>query len=208
MTHEVALVLAKSLQPMFDHGLVTTLSGLVKTATVQRDGGKVERFPYPFASETQPIMMTNSDLIPDSRSRAIIYFEGNDTNVSESTAQRTRMTSEVRLICWYDSSKFQVSGVPAKVDTVHTVLLSNILANLHKAKTIESPIKALNIDIIRVLDSTQRLFSNYTYKEERGQYLQAPYYAIGIDIRSTFQLSHSDGCFNKLLAVDSADECC
>lgn len=197
MNHAVAKVLAEALEPLYTIKLVSVLAGLVKTAVTETKDKKPKKFPIPFSSDSQPLQITNDSLIPDSSKRAIIYFEGNDTQMTDFTDKRSRMTSNLRLICWYNADQYET-----KRGSVHTALLSYVLGQIPKAKQLADDIYITKIDIGKIHDSTAKLFSQYTYKEERGQFMQPPYYAFGIDITVEFQLNHF--CHDIIIPIDTA----
>lgn len=200
MNAVIAQILSKRLEPLHSKQLVTTLSGLVKTASVVRDGGRVIKFPVPHDTETQNIIIENASLVPDYGQRAILYFEGLNSTISESVKNKTKMRSNLRLVCWYNAARFLKSGS----GTIHEMLLSEILRLLQTGRD-TNVVQGIVVSPTTVLDSTATLFSRYSYLEERGQYLLAPYFALGVDINVTYQLSHNC-CHGELLPVDV--DCC
>lgn len=201
MTNEIAKILAASLQPLYDTQVITTLAGLSKVATQKKQEATV-RFPVPYDEDSATYQMDRSQLVPDSRQRAIVYFEGNDSDITSFEGKKSKGRTSLKLICWYNSNKFSTIAQ----GTVHSVLTSAILNLIGKAKpTHDGVIQGLFIDVTRIYDSAANLFSRYTYKEEYGQYLQNPYFALGIDITVTYQINH--GCSTELLAVNATD-CC
>ncbi len=199
MTQEVAQMLAKSLIPMFDAGIITVLSGLVKTATVLSPEGKTIRFPIPYQSDDDALQIRNSALVPDSRQRCIVYFEEVDTDVTKSRENYTRFRSRLRLVCWFDVSKFQTT--PSNVQVALTARMTVDVRNTRSAEG--SPLLALKVVPGKLLNNVPALFSKYTYKEEKTQYLQAPYYAFGIDFTADYQINHDCKNDEILLPVQS-----
>lgn len=199
MNAVIAQILSKRLDQLHSRQLVTVLGGLVKTASVNRDGGRTIRFPVPFDTQTQNIRIDNSAFVPDSEQRAIIYFEGLNSTVTESVRNKSRLRSNLRLVCWYNSDKYIVKGS----STIHEVLISAILKLLQSGRDTDV-IQGIVVTPTTVLDSNSNLFSRYSYTEERGQYLLAPYYAFAIDLNVTYQLSHN--CHGNALPVDV--DCC
>lgn len=201
MTNEIARILSDSLQPLHDAQLITVLGGLSKVASQQRNQGTI-KFPVPYDEDSQQYQIENSALVPNAKQRAILYFEGNDTNITDFNTKKSKADTRVRLVCWYNMDKF--TKMPQGfVDSVFT---SKIMECISKAKPRpDGIIVGLSVDVTRLLDSANTLFSRYTYKEERGQYLQSPYFALGMDITVTYQINH--GCPIELLPVD-ADGCC
>ncbi|CAG5001948.1 hypothetical protein DYBT9275_02773 [Dyadobacter sp. CECT 9275] len=202
MTHEVARVLATALMPMYNHQLVTVLGGLVKMALTDK-GGKTVRFPVPHSDASQPMQIDNNAFIPDAKQRAIIYFEGTDSDIVSFDRDKSRMRTNLKLICWYNLNMFQVEGS----NSVAVTLLNNVLGLLPSASALPGEILALKTVATKVIDKGPNLFSQYTYKEERSQYLQDPYYAFGIDLSCTYQINHTSDCHGKLIPVDTV-ECC
>lgn len=200
MTPEVARILAVSLLPLYTNKLITVLSGLVKTASVDQDGKKV-RFPVPYDPDAMPFQIESTDLVPDSYQRGIIYFEGESAAIESGTANKTKMRSVLRLVCWYNSEKFELRQPGA----MHSALFGEIMALLRQAKRVPTNLHALTLEMQDVQETTPRLFSKYTYTEERGQYLQPPYFAFGITISATYQINHCDED-RKLFPVDAVPE--
>ena len=201
MNHLIAKILSESLRPMYDTKLVTTLGGLVSVASVKTKDNKDIRFPVPFGSNEQPVQISNNALVPDSRQRAIIYFEGNDSVTQSSSGEKSRITSNLRLVCWYQAERYQVSSGKS----VHSVLVSQVLGYLASAGKDSADVVITSITPGRIFDSTARIFNQYTYQQERGQYMQHPYYAFAIDLVVNFQINHK--CNGDLLPIDTAG-CC
>lgn len=201
MTNEIAKILAGSLQPLYDSQVITTLCGLSKVATQKKTEATV-RFPVPYDEDSPTYQMDRSQLVPDSRQRAIVYFEGNDSDITSFEGKKSKGRTALKLICWYDSNKFR----SLDRGSIHPILTSAILNLIGKARPKpDDVVQGFAIDVTRIYDSAASLFSRYSYKEEYGQYLQNPYFALGIDITVTYQINH--GCSTELLAVN-ADNCC
>lgn len=201
MTREVARILADSLVPLYNAQLITVLTGLVKTVSQERNQGTI-RFPVPYDTNSGSVQIENSALVPDKNQRAIVYFEGSDTSITEFARNKSRASSSVKLICWYNSLMF---AQPENI-SLHEVLIGNVLKHIAEARPEQdSIIKTFDIDVTRVYDSSPALFSKYSYREERGQYLQTPYFSFAIDITVDYQLNH--GCEYELIPID-ADHCC
>lgn len=201
MTNEIAKVLAGSLEPMVNQRLITVLCGLTKVAQQKRDTLTL-RFPVPYDYDSATYQIENSALVPDAKERAIVYFEGNDTDVAGFSQKRSQGRTSLRLVCWYDRSKYQSPDN----DSVHTVLMSQFLEYLGSARPpYDGVIATFQVDVTRIYDSVESLFSKYTYRQERSQYLLSPYFALGIDITVSYQINH--GCRKDLLPVNTA-ACC
>lgn len=200
MISEVARVLSLSLMPLYTNKIVTVLGGLAKTATVLKDG-KPLRFPIPYGAKSQSMQIEDDSFIPDSRQRAIIYFEGTNADITAYENNKSKFRAALKLVCWYNLEMFETVNSAS----VQISLLSEILGLLPGAKNISDEILGLTVIAGAVQDSTPKLFSQYSYKEERGQYLQPPYYSLGIDIVTTFQINH--GCHGKLIPINVGG-CC
>lgn len=203
MTNEVAKVLAGSLEPLYNAELITVLCGLTKVATQKKyDATTTVRFPVPYDYDSPVYQIEKSQLVPDKKQRAIVYFEGNDTDITSFVQNKSKGRTGLRLVCWYNSSAFES---PIN-DSIHSQLASKMLDLLWKAKPRpDGVIGGMTVEVTRILDSAGSLFSRYSYKEDYGQYLQNPYFAFGIDISVTYQINH--GCTTELVPVDAGD-CC
>lgn len=203
MTHEVAKILAGTLEPLYRGGQVTVLCGLVKTVSQSRDNGII-RFPVPYDSDAPMFQIENSELIPDQKQRAIVYFEGSDSLITDYQVKKSVVSGGLRLVCWYNSNRFQQESTDP--NTLHTSLIGNMLGLLkeHRLRP-DGVLTALSVNATRVIDSYDTLFSKYSYIKERGQYLQNPYFAFGIDLDVKYQINH--GCTTKPLLVNISD-CC
>ena len=200
MTHEAARLLAERLQPLYEQRIVTVLSGLVKTATQEKEG-KTIRFPVSFDTVTQPVEMKDADLVPDSRQRGILYFEGDDATVTRSEPNYTRYSANLRMVFWYNAKRYQLNG--DHPESIHTALMAAVLHYLNKGPKVPTLLQAFQFEITRVVQDN--LFSKYTYREEKSQFLLSPYYAFGIDLTATFQLNHNPICHDSLVIVDVND---
>lgn len=199
MTNEIAKILARSLEPRQNSEIITHLCGLTKEVRQQKDG-RVVRFPIPYDYDSANYQIDNSVLVPDQRYRSIVYFEGNDTSITGFEPKKSKASTSLRMVCWYDRSKFnKESSVP-----LHSGLISLFLSDLAQARPdIDSAIGGFKLDVNTIYDSVSSLFSRYTYVEERGQYLMAPYFAFGIDLTVTYQINH--GCNADLFPIDVAN---
>lgn len=201
MTNEVAKILAGALQPLYNAELITVLCGLTKVVTQQKDKTTV-KFPVPYDYDSPVYQIENSALVPDERQRAIVYFEGNDSDLTSFSQNKSKGSTRLKLVCWYNTNMLQ----HPQNESIHPVLVSKINGLIGKVKTHpDSIIQGFQVEATRVYDSAASLFSRYTYKEERGQYLQNPYFALGIDFTVTYQINH--GCTSELLAINARD-CC
>jgi len=201
MTREVARILAESLIPLYNKEVITVLTGLVKTVSQERNNNTI-RFPVPYDTNSGAVQIENSALVPDKTQRAIIYFEGSDTSITDFDKRKSQASSALKLVCWYNSLMF---NQPENI-SLHEVLIGNVLKYIAEARPEpDSVIKTFGIDVTRVYDSNPALFSKYSYREERGQYLQTPYFSFAIDITVEYQLNH--GCDYELIPID-ADHCC
>lgn len=203
MTNEIAKILAGSLEPLYNAELITVLCGLTKVATQQKASATTTvRFPVPYDYDSPTFQIENSDLVPNSKQRAIVYFEGNDTDITSFVQNKSKGRTGLRLVCWYNSQWFQ----SPEGHSIHSLLTSNILKLIWKARPLpDGIIGGFETEVTRIYDSASTLFSRYSYKEDYGQYLQNPYFALGIDITVTYQINH--GCTSELLAVN-ANDCC
>lgn len=201
MTNEIAKILANALSPLVDSQIITTLCGLSKVAT-QKKAESTVRFPVPYDDSSPSYQIDRSQLVPDNRQTAIVYFEGNDTDITSFEGKKSKGRTSLKLVCWYNSQKLE----NPRGGSAHVILVSKILSLISKAKSRpDDVVQGLEIDVTRIYDSSAALFSRYTYKEEYGQYLQNPYFALGIDITVTYQINH--GCTSELLAANAVD-CC
>lgn len=185
MTHEVARMLASSLLPLYTRNLVTVLGGMVKTATQKRDE-KTVKFPVPFSSESMPLRVGNEDFVPDYRQRAILYFEGENAVIESNEVNKTKLSSNLRLVCWFNAEKFETTDG----SSVHVALFAEIMALLPKATRLPGKALGMKLKFSDVQESVPRIFSKYSYTEERGQFLLPPFYAFGIGINASYQINH------------------
>lgn len=187
--------------PLYNKEVITVLTGLVKTVSQERNNGTI-RFPVPYDTNSGAVQIENSALVPDKTQRAIVYFEGSDTTVTDFDKRKSAASSALKLVCWYNGLMF---NQPENI-SLHEVLIGNVMKCIAEARPEpDSIIKTFNIDVTRVYDSNPALFSKYSYREERGQYLQTPYFSFAIDIIVNYQLNH--GCEYELIPID-ADHCC
>lgn len=201
MTNEIAKILANSLSPLVGAEIITTLCGLIKVVN-QKKGDVTVRFPVPYDDTSPVYQMDRSQLVPDSQQRAIVYFEGNDTDITSFEGKKSKGRTSLRLVCWYNTQKLE----NPQGGSGHVILASKILSLISKARSKPGDVvQGLEIDVTRIYDSSESLFSRYSYKQEYGQYLQNPYFALGIDITVTYQINH--GCTSELLAANTTD-CC
>lgn len=182
MTHDVARILAQSLQPLLDQRIITTLCGLAKlvSTTSATPGTPPQRFPVPFDADSRIVQMDNADLIPDQNQTAIVYFEGTDSQITEIKDKGIRMSCGLRLVCWYNTKRLALS---------HTRLFSRVVSDLKNAKKSDGDIQGLTLTFGAVQNTAGLIFSPYTYREEKAQYMQPPFYAFAVSIRAEYSLN-------------------
>lgn len=182
MTHEVARILAQALEPLLNQKILTTLCGLAKlvATTSATPGSPVKRFPIPFDTDARILQMDNGDLVPDQNQAAILYFEETSSQVTEVKDKGIRMSCGLRLVCWYNTERMPLS---------HTQLFGRILSKLKDAKKSGGDIQALTLTFGTVQNTAGLIFSPYTYREEKAQFMQPPYYAFSVSINAEYSLN-------------------
>lgn len=174
---------------------VDVLAGLAETVEKVQYGGEdraiiTSRNRFPVATDVnkgdnEPIS-PETDLIPDSRRKSIIYFEDNGAVIGSTVDGTTNYTSNLRLVCWLNRRLL----IGNDYQSVSAYCIASILKKVSQQNPLNfSPFINLTVKAIRLPVGDSGLFSRYTYDESVRQYLRPPFEAFGIDLVCNYKIN-------------------
>ena len=205
MNEDLASWLASKLIPLKEQGFISKLAELVKVIEVNvadvNGKTKTKRIPFPVSQIANDNFCTDAnDLIPNSKERCIVYFEGYGTSID-----KYNIVSAIKLICWYNSKGFQTN------DNLASKLIHLISDEIGESG-VHSLFGAIDIQIVEIIEADNKIFARYSYDEAESQYLTYPYNCFSI----TFKLKYRNSgiCINQLpnsnnqLSIVDLPNCC
>lgn len=124
------------------------------------------------------------DLIPNSSSRGVAYFEDKGSKVLE----KGKYQSSLRLICWYDGKQFYQDPI-----LYEPVVMANVIAAISGQRYNADPFAGLYVKAGAIV-SDASIFSPYSYDEKTTQYLMPPYSFFAVDLELEYRINTS--CLN------------
>lgn len=200
MIHDVIDVWLTVLNPLKQAELLTAVYGLVRTGKIQVDE-KVYNVPKLLTSpEFEECSSLNEGLLLNSNERAVIFVQG-ERAVKQPARSFRKYASNIRVVVWYDESKFFTTN-KVNLSGAFLVRLLDLLEagkpGIHGAYT---NIEFSNASIVEGWTA----FNGYNFIEETG-YLREPYRAFVIEGTLTFYLNKYD-CQDPITIVSSSGNC-
>ena len=180
---------------------IDRIEGMVTTARHRsRDNdGTITINRYPMVCGKNLSNCTPRDLIPNTEYCSIIYFEDNGSrDRGDSTCNSIKMESYIRLVCWYNVSKFGENC--SYSDLFIAYILQNVLCKKVNNTDFLSNIR---IYLDRIPERDSSIFSNYDYQDS-VEYMMYPHDFFAIDFRIEYEF-----CKNITLegVVKTPDAC-
>lgn len=116
------------------------------------------------------------DLIPNSNTASILYFDDLGAKLVNKLGRREMWKGELRLICWINTKKTEYT--PEEI-------LNDVLDNIPEDIPQTGRIHGGKIKVDYVEPKRPSPFSKYTYDEERRQYLTHPYHYFSLRLHYT-----------------------
>ena len=180
-------------------------AGLVKDYEMtksypSRDGKKiVVKKRFPISCELSQVECQKGDytiLTPDSKKRAITYFEDlGTTPTGRNGGHEFSMISNIRLVCWLNMNMFGYNEC-----SISNRLIISIMDQIPENYYNYNGFDQLKIELVRIVPKNAGIFSRYTYDEPITQYLLKPYDYFAIDFRASYKIN--SGCFDAIVLGD------
>ncbi len=186
-------------------GIITHLSGLVRTKELKPIEGEKEKKKIPFPLEDEDIedcgeQFSIHKLVPDETKRCIVYFEGENSKFVQSLGDKTNWTTNLNLICWYNSSLFE------EQDLLQSRLISLFSSVVKSVKTKDDVLAIKNIELLTVSESTN-IFSKYTYSDMISNYLLHPFGYFSITFKINFTTNEKTDCLPSIATLPNQSIC-
>jgi len=127
------------------------------------------------------------DLIPNSKSKGILYFEDQGSVPIEGRTGSQNYRSKLRLVCWINNRMIQGNNS----EPIAHLLINQIRQSLEIGYFNENNISRIRVSSTNIVSNDLKLFSKYTYPSESLKYLMFPYEAFGIDLSVEFSIGQS-----------------
>lgn len=192
-------------------GLVTVVS---KTTNKYEEGVKVqivERYP----ATTDYIIsdaecQTNGlvDMVPNSSLTGVLYFEDKGVRTQGRHRKLHRYESKLRLVVWLNTDKLmnETDDTVLQPTEVSTILSAKILSLFDEmeSKNVGNYI-TVSVKMDNILSQDASIFSQYTYNQERTQYLIPPFEYFAVDL--TVKYAINVDCLDDIIASLNQFEC-
>jgi hypothetical protein len=130
------------------------------------------------------------DLAPDSKKKSIIYFEDRGITFVERLANRIKMRSSLRLVCWLNLKN--IAEAVCDDDSGACGVSGNYVIDVIKVLP-SKPFSTADFISIALTSISQvergvEIFSKYTYNEQATQYLMYPYDYFALDLECEYTI--------------------
>ena len=174
--------------------------GVVTTGVqnIMSEGQTVARKVFPMY-ENDPTDCQNGDYVlcvPDEKYRSIIYFEEISNTITAKTNYETKISSDVRLIAWWDTKRIGSTMTSAEI-------MGLIVQNIPSTVADTSNLFNIRIDVSGYEKKSANLFSGYTYDEAETQYLIFPYDYCAFTLTVTYSVNP---CLDDIDLVDNCSK--
>lgn len=159
-------------------------AGIVTVATKNQmsENGTVNKiFPIYEQDHTTCSQQDYVTLIPDEKYRSIIYFEEIGNTITSQTNYEIKITSDVRIICWFNTKKIG--------DFSTDVLLRLVAQAIPDTIADFDDIENIRVTLSGIPNKSPSIFSAYTYSEAERQYLLFPFDYGALNYTITYSLN-------------------
>lgn len=168
--------------------------GMVKTLTYGGGNEMSGTISIPIscdieANQRDCISKTEHHAVPDSKLKALIYFEDGGATTNGATARGISFTANLTLVCWINLQNLGQTSCSASAFAQVQIIeaLNGFTANV-------SPLNTIRVNEISIIPKSANIFSKYTYQEKQIQYLMYPYDYFALSLRISFEVPR--GCIN------------
>lgn len=186
-------------------GFIDVLAGMVTTAEIVADDGKVRKFPIPVFTSLSSDECNNHDymglLVPDESKRCIVYVEAQAAQAIKVSTNATQYGFRASVICWYNSLGFTATtDLSTKISTL-------ILGRLRRSTLPNGILTGYRMEVVGLADNNPTTFSKYTYYNRLAPFMSSPYGFFQIDVNIHFTANESPNCSPSLTPINLAAFC-
>jgi hypothetical protein len=173
--------------------------GMVKTLTFQQpvENGQAVKKAIPIScdlevSQRDCIANKQHHVVPDSKLKALIYFEDSGAVPAGKTPRGLAYTATIKLVCWMNLPKLGHSS--CSVSALAMTQLIEVLDGIGKTTSVNLfadygvPINSVKVTEISIDPKSASIFSKYTYDETKTQYLMYPYDYFSLTLKVSFEI--------------------
>ena len=128
------------------------------------------------------------DLVPNDKKKGIIYFEDQGTTLTEE-GNYFYFNTQVRLVGWFNLKRVNTALLNA--DT----LMAKVAATMPQKLSNDGGISSIVLELIGS-NREPAIFGNYTFIEERKQYLMYPFDYFALNYSIDYKIHRS--CINDI----------
>ena len=183
-----------------DLKFVDNIAGLVQRVEKKEASGKVNYIPVAWSAKTSngeniPCKGPGIEILPDQNIKGFIFFEESAPTINTGSDSRGNIIFEnqFNLICWLNRDK--ITGESYKsINSKAQMLIINALKTDNFINV--DPFMNLKIELLRIAPTDSNIFRNYTFDEQRTQYLTPPFEYFSLNFRARFSVSN---CIDELI---------
>lgn len=157
----------------------------------------VSKFPISVDADYEECMnkACYKDLVPHSKLKGILYFEGMGTQPLGNDHGNFKYLVRLRLICWINNKLIQ--GNSENCLSISHKLITKIRSTLEQGIFNANGFTKIKVHATNIIDNEYKLFERYTYPQDSIKYLMFPYEAFGIDLQAECTIANS--CVDDLI---------
>lgn len=155
----------------------------------------VSKFPISLDTDYEQCLNSGcyKDLVPNSRTKGILYFEDYGTVTAQSKSSNDHSyTSKIRLVCWINNKLIFGKNCNSKSH----VLITHIREHLEVGYFNSGDFKKIRLQATNIVENDYKIFDRYTYPKESVKFLMHPYEAFAIDFKADYSISKS--CLDEI----------
>lgn len=184
-------------QQLSDLAFTGRIAGLVRVVSMHQQnpnsllGVNINKFPVSCNVSVRDCVSNKMHhLVPDSSLKSLIYFEDGGATPIGKSSRGMKFSGRMRLICWLNLNKLGQTSCNASVYPMAQVI--KLLDEIKNANT--APITAMSVREIGIVEKSAAIFSKYTYREEKNQFLLYPYDYFALDLTVEYEIPFA--CIN------------
>lgn len=179
-------------------GFAGRVAGLVRTVTTHQPnsnsitGVTISKFPVSCNVSARDCA-TNAKqhhLVPDNTLKSLIYFEDGGASPIGKGVRGLKFSARMRCVVWLNLNKLGQTSCNASVYPMAQLIK---LFDEYRTQNI-SPLVGVSVREIGIVEKSAAIFSRYSYREEKVQYLLYPYDYFALDLQVEFEIPNS--CIN------------
>lgn len=193
MISEVCNLLANKLSILVTDGILDYVAGMTKvhqTTYFSNDESLIDEIPLiiePNDKECDnPLLL----LVPDSNKSGFVFFEEVSNSKNNEFKNNSVYNQEIRLICWYNSTKFNQNNIGS-------LLISKVINLLSSKITTNNFITSIKLNSHDVISTNNfDIFGKYNFRSNKVPIFDYPFGCFAISINLKYSVNHA--CYDTI----------